>query len=292
VFQQAQDHLAVKVDIRDGQLRISDHATFKVYVLNSMDQTIEDIHLEVVTEDFETTVAPDPQWPFFPHLQKAKKQYFDVELRRKSGTEPGKYTIDLRLICNGRDLKTVNFDDALDLSVLVIPENSAAHTVDGNVSSSEWENSLLCNSLLRLKSVRKEGSSGTVMKNLPAEQQTRFRFSRYQETLYCLIDFMKDTGKDFAHIYVANGYESEPIVIITNLQEQKAFIKGSPELTIQTAVTGTKMELAVPLEILPFTEQALFYLNVIRIAGRRETYRRGGLDTYTEPVVYGKFRFQ
>ena len=282
-----------------------------------------------------------------------------MELRRKSGTEAGKYKIDLRLICDDRDLKTVNFDDALDLSVLVIPENSTAPTVDGNVSSTEWEDSFLCTPLLQRKFVR-NNDSVRQMKNLPAKQQTRFRFSRYQDMLYCLIDFMEDTGasfkltkqsfdnlrnesipdnilenleplkdreftsedeflnavekqigkeqtvrykelilkhadtgpKDFAHIYVANDYESEPTAIIANLKEQKAFIKGSPELTVQTAVTGTKMELAVPLEILPVTEQDFFYLNVIRIAGRRETYWRGGLDTYAEPVVYGKFRFQ
>ena len=90
VFQQAQDNLAVKVDIRDGQLRISDRSKFRVYLLNTMDRRIDDIHLEVVTDDFEATVTPASEWSGFPRLRTNKKQYFDVELRRKSGTEAGK----------------------------------------------------------------------------------------------------------------------------------------------------------------------------------------------------------
>ena len=106
-----------------------------------MDRAIDDIHLEVLTDDFEATVTPAPEWSGFPRLQTRRKQYFEVELRRKSGTDSGKYKIDLRLVCRGRDLKTVSFDDTL--SILVVPENSTAPIVDGDVSSAEWKESLL-----------------------------------------------------------------------------------------------------------------------------------------------------
>jgi hypothetical protein len=92
---------------------------------------------------------------------------------------------------------------------------------------------------------------------------------------------------------VAKDYESTPTMIIANLQEQKAFIKGTPEFTIQTAVKGTKMELALPLKILPVTEQGPFYVNVIRkVGGHRLIFWRGTVLSCTEPVTYQKFMFQ
>jgi hypothetical protein len=46
VFMQAGNRLAVKVDTRDGQLRINQASSFRVYVQNSTDYSIENIELQ------------------------------------------------------------------------------------------------------------------------------------------------------------------------------------------------------------------------------------------------------
>ena len=66
VFMQAKDNLAVKVDIRDGQLRINKDAKFRVYLFNSMDR------LQVLTRDFQTKVTPSPEWRNYPGLRVRK----------------------------------------------------------------------------------------------------------------------------------------------------------------------------------------------------------------------------
>ena len=83
VFAQAKDNLAVKVDIRDGQLRIGKSASFKVYLLNTMDRDIADIRLEVLSDQFNPTVTHAPDWQQFPCLKVKKKEYFTVQLDRK-----------------------------------------------------------------------------------------------------------------------------------------------------------------------------------------------------------------
>lgn len=284
VFVQAKDNLAVKVDIRDGQLRIGDRATFRVYLLNTMDQAIDEINLEVITDDFTANVSPSPKWKSFPVLPTHQKQYFNVELTRKSGTEAGKYTIDLRLFGGGYDFKTVNIDEVL--CVMTVPENSPGLKIDGDVSSAEWKNSLLCTSLYEYR----KGKSD-YMENIPSNIQTRFRFSHDQEMLYCLIDFMKSTKKDIAKIYVATGYESEPIVIIADLQKKRAFIDRIRDIPLAAAVNENKMELALPLNILQVTNQQSFYVNVTRSAEKVTTYWLGNEYSVTDPVIYARFVF-
>ena len=72
VFMQAKDNLAVKVDIRDGQLRINKDAKFRVYLFNSMDRDISQIRLQVLTRDFQTKVTPSPEWRNYPGLRVRK----------------------------------------------------------------------------------------------------------------------------------------------------------------------------------------------------------------------------
>jgi hypothetical protein len=62
VFAQAKDNLVVKVDVRDGQLRISDTGTFRVYLLNTMDRDIERIELEIQSNEFDAEVTPGKNW--------------------------------------------------------------------------------------------------------------------------------------------------------------------------------------------------------------------------------------
>ena len=282
VFRQAQDNLAVKVDIRDGQLRISKNAKFRVYLLNTMDRAIDEIRLEVVTKDFEAIVAPSREWRTFPALKVNKKQYFEVWLTRKPGTESGKYKIDLRLIGGRREFKTVNIDDAQP-ALMVVPENSQPPKIDGNVLSAEWKNSLLCTSLYRYKRF------GRTRDASPPKVQTRFRFSRYKDTLYCLIDFMKQTRKDVARIYIARDIDSEPMVIVANLQKGKVFVDGKESLRINSAVNGHRMELELPLEVLNIRNQQSIYVNITRKFDKTTTYWLGNRHSVMDPFVYANF---
>ena len=50
VFIQAKDNLVIKVDVRDGQLRIGKKGSFRIYLLNTMDRDIVDIRLDVLTD--------------------------------------------------------------------------------------------------------------------------------------------------------------------------------------------------------------------------------------------------
>ena len=101
VFVQAKDNLVVKVDVRDGQLRISKTGTFKVYLLNTMDRDIAKIYLEVQSSDFDAEVKQSSDWRGYPVLKTTKrggkKECFEVELTRKRGTKEGKYKIGLLL---------------------------------------------------------------------------------------------------------------------------------------------------------------------------------------------------
>ena len=287
VFSQAQDNLAVKVDIRDGQLRISERATFRVYLLNTMDRTIDDIHLEVLTAEFQTKVSPSREWKRFPALPVRQKQYFEVELIRKSKTESGKYKIDLRLFSGNQTFKTINIDEAL--CAMHVPEHSQPLNVDGNVSASEWRNSLLCTSLYEYK--KGSGFFRRYMENIPSKMQTRFRFSRYKNTLYCLIDFMNQSRSDVARIYVARDHESEPTVIVADLHQKKAFVEGKRPMKLNTAVKENKMEIELPFDALQIVNQQSFYVNVTRDYNDITTYWLGNSQSVTDPIVYAMFIF-
>jgi hypothetical protein len=89
-----------------------------------MDRNIVSIKLEVMSEEFEGTVAPSPEWKGFPGLAAVrnggKKEYYTVTLKRKQGVVDGKYRISLRLF-NGNDrsqeFKSVDLNERARLSI-------------------------------------------------------------------------------------------------------------------------------------------------------------------------------
>ncbi len=115
VFIQAKDNLAVKVDVRDGELRIRDTGSFRVYLLNTMDRDIVDINLHVLSDEFDATVKPSSEWKNYPELKTnrngGRKEFFEVELKRKPGTKAGAYKIRLELTGGSSKFKTIDFND-------------------------------------------------------------------------------------------------------------------------------------------------------------------------------------
>jgi hypothetical protein len=292
VFIQAKDNLAVKVDIRDDQLRINSEASFRVFLLNTMDRDIVDIRLDVLSDDFLSSVNPSPEWKKYPRLKTkvkgGKKQYFEVKLRRKPGTQQGKYKIGLRLF-NGKNksmiFKTLDIGEAME--ELKVPKSSAEIKIDGSASKAEWQNSLLCTSLYEYK------KTGRYHHNCKSDVQTRFRFSHDQKNLYCLVDFQAKGLKDVAKIFIAPDSETAPCVISVNLHTGIASIEGKGDVKIMSGVNENRMEIAIPLSGLNMSGKKDMLVNVQRDRDDNiRTYWRGNKISVKDPLVYANFVLQ
>ncbi len=288
VFVQAKDNLAVKVDIRDDQLRISKTGKFRVYLLNTMDRDIANIQLEVKSKEFKATVAHSPEWSNFPSLKTVskggQKEYFEVELARKPDTPQGKYKIELHLF-NGKKesmvFKTVEIEDAMSLQK--VPKASSAPKIDGSQDSSEWQKGLLCSSLYEYK------RSGKFFENCQTELQTRFRFLHDDKNLYCAVDFQKPGSSDAAKLLVASSYDSKPVIVEADLQAKTVKLNGEDAPGLKVAVSGAKMEIAIPLDKLGVAGEKSFYVNLARTQDGAVTYWRGNQVSLTNPVVFANF---
>ncbi len=313
VFVQAKDNLVVKVDVRDGQLRISDTGTFRVYLLNTMDRDIEKIILEIQSKEFNAEVSPGKDWNRHPVLRTTnrggKKQYYEVKLTRKKGTGKGKYKIALFL--HGGDkrkvFKTVDINEAAGL--VDVPKKPSSLKVDGKVSSSEWRKGLVCTSFYEYK---KTGGRRGYNENFPASQQTRFRFYHDDSNLYCTIDFQKKSGggkEDIAKIYVAKDPDGTPQTVTVNLQKKEAKSSVNSEgIEMKVDSKETKVELKLPFKSLgiDFSEKGkdgddkdkdkkkeeapkVFCVNLTREYNGVTTYWKGNSSSVDNPVVYANF---
>jgi hypothetical protein len=288
VFAQAKDNLAVKVDVRDDQLRVNGTASFRVYLLNTMDRDIANIQLEVQSPEFNVEVKPSADWKRFPALQTKKnggqKEFFDVKITRKPDTAQGKYKIGLRLF-NGdnksMEFKTVDVGDAV--AEMAVPAKAPTLKIDGNVEQAEWENALLCTSLYEYKKEKDFNA------NCNSNIQTRFRFSRDDNNLYSMIDFQTAGKKDSAKIYISKDSDTAPIVVVANPHEGKAFIEGKDDVQFNCKVADTKMEIEMPLEKLNVKGQKTFCVNMTREQDDVQTYWRGNSISVSDPVVYAIF---
>ncbi|MFC1566655.1 hypothetical protein ACFL4A_02315 [bacterium] len=279
VFIQAKDNLAIKVDIRDNQLRISKEAEFRVYLLNTMDRDIVNIQLKIVSDDFNSTVTPSPTWHTFPLLETKNKggtkEYYKVKLIRKKETAEGIHKIGLRLF-NGRDssmiFKTVNIEDAIGCAL--IPKKSQTLKIDGNATKDEWGNSYLCTNFYEYLTESVKGNmwfrKQKVNKDSPI--QTRIRFMHGEKKLYALIDFQEKTSNDEVKIYIADEYNSQPKVISVKLDKQ---------------TTSTKKEIEIPLDI-----KDTFFVNATRRYNDTITYFSGNESSVEDPVVYATFKLE
>jgi len=294
VFAQARDNLVVKVDIRDGQLRIGKEATFHVYLLNTMDRAISDIRLEVVSEHFVARVRPDPTWRSFPALkavrQGGRKQYFTVTLRRKPGVPDGRYRIRLRLY-NGRDrsksFKTVDLAQAADVKVLA---RAGGIVVDGHGSRAEWQDAVMCDGLYAYL------KRGKYFANVPAREQVRVRFAADEDYLYCLMNFQGggDAESDAIALYTAPTTDAEPVVLrFDRLTGKVEGPRGVEQVEFRLSPDRSTAECRIPLSLLGLRGATSFYANVTREIRRGKaplvTYWRGNEFTRLDPVAYARF---
>jgi len=294
VFAQAKDNLAVKVDIRDGQLRIGKSASFRVYLLNTMDRDIVDIRLEVLSNQFNTTVTPAPDWQRFPYLKAkrtgGRKEYFTVRLDRKPRVPDGKYDISLRLF-NGQNrrqsFKSVNLNSAA--GVCGLPKATAI-AIDGAADANEWRNAFLCSDFYEYQ------RAGPYYENRPARQQTRVRVTADADHLYCLFTMQGGNAaqSDRAAIFVAPASDAKPVkVTIDRMSGSVECEKGREGIEVRSDANSAAMECKIPRKLLGIENVPTFYGNFTRTltANGKETvsFWRGNTYSELDPIVYGVF---
>jgi hypothetical protein len=288
VFRQSSNRLAIKVDTRDGQLRINQAGTFRVYLQNSMDRDIEQIGLRVSAKGFKAIARPSGNWRSFPTLittyRGGRKEYFEVSLIRKPGVLQGKHTLKLFVTCGGRVLKS--YKVGMPAEKMVIPAKSPMLRIDGSVNAAEWGNTKLCASFYEIRKRKK--------KNSPV--QTRVRFSHDQQALYCLVDFQKKGNLDQVNLYTAKDQSAEPVNVSIDLQAAKVSCSpkapGNERIKAAIKPGGTKVELRIPFQLLQLTGQSHFFLNMTRKQDDRMTYWRGEAKNLSDPSVFEKFELQ
>ncbi|MBN1257578.1 MAG: hypothetical protein JXA52_07720 [Planctomycetes bacterium] len=309
VFMQAKDNLAVKVDIRDGQLRIGKEAEFRVYLLNTMDREIASIYLEVLTEHFIPTVTPSPSWASYPSLQTkdkgGKKEYFTVKLQRKENLPDGQYEIKLRLIDapkkNSKVFKTLDLNEASGVGV--IPATTSV-VIDGKAEREEWQDGFLCQDFYTYEQ-ENVGARKNFLTNQPAQEKTRFRLLCDDKNLYCLISFSDaaDPAKqDSTTIYLAHDMDDKPATITID-RHSLAVACSQPMTGIIAKATESKkmIECQIPFSALGLlkdtgqeqTDVMQFLLNFTRnltINGQKKVlYWQGNDLSFLDPVIYGCF---
>ncbi len=290
VFVQAKDNLAVKVDIRDGQLRISKKASFRVYLLNTMDRGIANINLEIKSKEFTAIVKPGPGWRRFPSLGTSKKVYFNVTLTRKPGIPDGKYKIGLRLFNGQRrsmEFKTV------DLTAAAATHRLAARsrvTVDGQAKRNEWGKALICSDFYDYV------KAGKYFVNQRAADQSRFRVMADRNYVYCLLGFLggEDAEADVATIYASGGPDATPVSIkIDRLSGKAESAAGTKGVIIKKVRKSQMLECRIPRKLLGIAEGNEFYLNFTRTIRRKGkekmSYWRGNKLSLTNPMIYDRF---
>lgn len=293
IFAQARDNLAVKVDIRDGQLRIGKDASFKVYLLNTMDRDIVSINLEVQSQQFTAEVKPSSDWQSYPALKTSKKggkkEYFTVTLARKPGVPDGKYKINLRLTDGkgkGRELKTVDLDAAAAVHALA---RTPAIKIDGAVGQAEWDKAVLCSDFTEYKQ-----PGGGFFESLRAQNQPRIRVAADAQNLYCLLNVPAAAGAaPVATLYASSSPDGSAQSLAIDCAKAAPVDAAVAGVEIRKSADGSSLECKIPRKLLGIDAGTDFYLNFTckTQGGDKETvaYWRGNKFSFDNPVVYDRF---
>jgi hypothetical protein len=305
VFVQARDNLAVKVDVRDGQLRIGEKASFRVYLLNTMDREIARIALQVRTNDkFNAQVKPSPDWKTYPKLyssspqrirgRKGKKEYFQVTLTRKPGVPDGRYKIDLHLY-NPRNrrqvFKTVDLGQAA--GILEVPA-AAKIEVDGKLGAEEWGKSLLCTGFSCTQRDPKRRRRKYYV-NVPAPDQGRFRVAADRDNVYLALAFAGGAPKsDVIDFYAAKDLEASPVKVSIDRVAGTASCPAGGGLECKVSADRSAVEVRIPRKLLGVAGAGSFLANFVRTSGRDKgetvSFWRGNAWSVTDPVQFARFR--
>ncbi len=305
VFEQARDNLVVKVDIRDGQLRIGEEASFNVYVMNTMDRDIAELTLEVDSNEFVAEVSPSSGWATYPRLNTTRrenvrwgrgggeKEHFAVTLRRKPGVPDGRYRIGLNLVSRrqGLSFRAVDLDSAADIRPLPKIETI---TVDGAASRAEWGDAYLCTDFHAYRRV------GQYYENVTADNQTRVRVAHEEDSLYLLVMFhgADEADKDFFSAYLAPSVDDAPTVLRFDRKTGQVLESDVAVEDVKSIANQPQnlVEIRLSRAGLGIEDLSRFYMNFTRTTVENDeeeiTFWRGNRETIMQPVSYAQFVFE
>jgi hypothetical protein len=295
------DKLVVKANIRNGQLRLHKEATFKVYVVNTMDVDFYNIKLEVRSREFHAQVRPSPTWRTAPYLRAlrrgGKREYFTVKLKRKPGVRDGKYKVSL-VLYHGKKrsqvFRTIDLAQAADTCEL---PKAPAVKVDGQASQEEWGRAPVCTGLRTWVVTNRpwKGSRDT----RPAPNQCRFRVSCDEDYLYCLVQFQSVAGAtaDRACLYLAKSMNTKGGELVSvsfdRLAGRVSCSAGKGDIEAKTSADKSVRECRIPRSRLGIKDVKAFCANFTRTTqvGKKRvvSYWRGNSYSLRRPVVYGRF---
>jgi hypothetical protein len=300
----SQDDLIVKIDVQDGKLRIGDEASFRVYLFNTSEATVENLSLDVSTNGaFKAEVKPGADWQGFPKLKPmdkgGRKEFFEVTLKRSPGVADGKYAIGLNLFNsqNRSVYKSLDLERAADIVALA---KAPAIKIDGNAEEVEWGKAALCTDFYAYTAVK--SGNNQYNQNVPATSApTRVRLTADADNLYCLMQFSGGrSDSDTAVMYLAASGESADIVQLTFDRAAGKVTCTKGEQGLQFAADGSKekFECKIPRELVGLKGAKSFRANFVRTMAGKDasgkdqklvTYWRGNERSLNSPLVYGQF---
>jgi hypothetical protein len=306
--QQVKDNLSIRMDVRDGQLRLGEsEGSFRIYLVNTMNRALFDLKLVATSNEFDARIEPSPDWKEHPTLETAvrggREQYFTVTLKRKPGVADGKYKIGLHLWSSHAGYKEpwkfVELDLAAVQEVLAVSADAKVQ-VDGKAEEAEWQSGLLCTDLHYYQPTGQKHPAVVLpfYKDVPAKEGSRFRLAADGEKLYCLMQLPGGDGAkaDAATLHLATGPEAKPLTVtvdrltgaVTSSEPVAGLVaKADPERRI--------FEIALPRSALGAKDAAAFRANFSRALtdadGKdQSSFWRGNAMSLAIPASFPEFR--
>jgi len=305
---QVKDNLAIRLGVRDGQLRVGEgEGSFRVYLVNTMNRALFDLKLVATSPEFDARIEPSPDWKEFPTLETTvrggREQYFTVTLKRKPGVADGKYKVGLHLWSSHAGYKDpwkfVELDLGAIQEVLEVPAGAKV-TVDGRAGEAEWQAGLLGTDLHYHQATGQKHPAWVLpfYKNLPAKEATRFRLTADGEKLYCLMQLPGgDAAKaDTATLHLASGPEAKPLTVTVNrLTGEVTGSEPVAGLVSKADADRRTFEIALPRSALGAKDAAAFRANFSRTITDQEgkataSYWRGNGMSLAIPASFPELR--
>ena len=299
------DNLTVKVDVPEGKLRIDREGSFRVYLSNTMKGPFYDAQLSVLSDQFDVTVTPSPTWKTFPDVPAAvragTREYFTVDLKRKSGVPDGVYDLSLKVYSSRATYRrlaaSLLFAEALDEQA--VPVRSAI-AMDGKPAAGEWADSLLIKDFLAYK----QESIG--VKSFGPASPTRVHLAADADNLYLLVLFMGAATNGDLKMYVSP--EIEGVAKVVTLDQTTGKLTADLALDRAQSVrcgndsteAGAAMyEVRIPRVALGVQGKKTFFVNFARTTRLAPedpkpecSYWRGNNLSVNDPVVYARVQLE
>ena len=291
------DSMVLRAEVATADLATIDQKPFRVFVYSTLPGKVT---LALVSDQFEATVTPSPEWTGFPALARTTAEYFTVTLHRRPGMT-GPCDVILKLYRQEGDKTELALCSSLAEAVdgYVVPL-FASLPFDGKTSPVAWGRSL---SLTRFLEFKRQGE---------VWQDTGLARSRLQlaadnKNLLLFVCFMWVLpGSGQLHFYVANGLDGKPVTItvdrttgvITSEPKLEGMVcrkcEDDPLMRMEPKdpfkmPPAAMYECSIPRAALGIAVNGVFFANADFQAGSSVLCWRGNPVSGRNPVTYGRF---